>query len=31
LGFAGAASHLLTFDRRMREVAALAGLSVIEL
>jgi len=31
LAFTGAASHLLAFDRRMQEVAALAGLSVIEL
>jgi hypothetical protein len=31
LAFSGAASHVLTFDRRMREAAAQAGLNVIEL
>ena len=31
LASSGRASHILTFDRRMREVAAQAGLNVIEL
>jgi hypothetical protein len=31
LAFSGAASHVLTFDRRMGEAAAQAGLNVIEL
>ncbi len=31
LAFSGAASHVLTFDRRMAEAAAQTGLNVIEL
>jgi predicted nucleic acid-binding protein len=31
LAFSGAATHLLTFDRRMKEAAAQAGLNVIDL
>lgn len=31
LAFSGPASHLLTFDRRLREAGALAGLQMIEL
>jgi hypothetical protein len=31
LALSGAASHILTFDRRMREAAAQAGLNVVEL
>ena len=31
LAFSGAATHLLTFDRRMREAAVQSGLNVIDL
>ncbi len=31
LAFSGAATHLLTFDRRMRDAAAQSGLNVIDL
>lgn len=31
LAFSGAATHVLTFDRRMRDAATQAGLNVIEL
>lgn len=31
LAFSGAATHVLTFDRRMREAAVQSGLNVIDL